>query len=68
MKVFGIAQDVSRVYGHGDNGIEDHICRLGAYGSGEFPPLFHTPQAAQAWIDQQPQKWPKLKVVELKLE
>jgi hypothetical protein len=68
MKVYGIAQLVSQVYGHGDCGSEQHICRMGPYGSGEFPPLFHTAEAAQVWISQQQVSFPEFKVVELELK
>jgi len=48
--VFGFVTDVHKVYGHGDTGTEQCICRTGSYGTGEFPPLFTTRQAAEDYV------------------
>lgn len=50
-KVFGIAEKQSVCYGHGDNGSELKICKMGAYGSGDFPPIFLDEEKAAEWIN-----------------
>lgn len=47
MKVYGIATKHSMTYGHGDHGDELVIERTESYGTGPFPPLFTTREAAE---------------------
>lgn len=61
MKLFTIAKETSECYGHGSYGTEQRICKTGPYGTGDFPPLFSTPEKAQEWIDKQ--EWYSLMVV-----
>jgi hypothetical protein len=67
MRVFGIADEQHQCNGHGDYSSEEKIVRLGMYGSGDFPPLFRSWDAAVAYI--QTLKYPGTKrPVELWLE
>jgi hypothetical protein len=50
MKIYTIASEVSKCYGHGDYGTEQTICRDGAYGSGSFPPAFKTRESAEDYL------------------
>lgn len=50
MKIFTIAVKSHETYGHGDNGIETRIIKLGSYGTGDFPPCFPTYKLAAEWL------------------
>jgi hypothetical protein len=50
MKVYAIANEVHECYGQGDYGKEHRICRQGSYGTGGFPPVFASRQAAQNYL------------------
>jgi hypothetical protein len=66
MKIFTVAQECRECYGHGDYGTELRICREGFYGSGNFPPAFHTSKAAEDYIAMHQSKFSvPLKVVEM---
>lgn len=47
--MFTIAIETHECYGHGDYGTEQRICRVGEYGQGDFPPLFHTYDEAEEY-------------------
>jgi hypothetical protein len=47
MKIYTIATKSTQCHGHGDYSTEDHICRTGSYGTGEFPPAFKTKEEAE---------------------
>ena len=50
-KIFTIATKTSECYGHGSYGKELRICKVGAYGAGDFPLAFFTKGAAQKYLD-----------------
>ena len=50
MKIYGIAIVSHECYGHGDFGDETQIRRLGAYGSGKFPPFFLKREDAEKYL------------------
>lgn len=49
--LYTVAIARSECHGHGDYSTEEKVCRMGPYGSGEFPPLFRTREEAQRWLD-----------------
>jgi hypothetical protein len=49
-KAYAIAREASECYGHGSYGTESQICRMGAYGGGEYPPIFTQEKDALAWV------------------
>jgi len=65
--LFGLAQESHEVYGHGDNGKEQRICRQGSYGSGQFPPCFTAKEAADDYVKKHNRTHPPFIVVPLKL-
>lgn len=64
--IFTIGLLTKECYGHGDFGQETRICCEGAYGSGHFPPCFHTRLEAEGYLATMEQKHDKV-VVELRL-
>ena len=68
--VYGVAERQSTCHGHGDYSTEDKICRIGSYGTGEFPPLFRTHAAAKEWLTTNRDRFlgSSLKVVPLTLQ
>lgn len=67
-KAYAIARDTSECYGHGSFGTESRICRMGAYGVGEFPPVFTQEKDAFAWVASLPKhEQPGLRVVVVRL-
>ena len=64
--VFGIAKIVTECYGHGSYGSEEHICKEGEFGSGQFPPIFTKRKDAEKFVALL-ERWAKYKVVELEL-
>jgi hypothetical protein len=44
--LYTLAQETNVTYGMGDTGMAMRICKLGAYETGEFPPLFSTAEEA----------------------
>ena len=51
MIIYTIATLCSEIYGHGDSGKELKICKLGSYGSGDFPVCFRTEQEAYIYLN-----------------
>jgi hypothetical protein len=51
--VYTIAKSRTECYGHGDFGTEKKVCRMGAWGEGDYPPVFMTEKAARNWLDKQ---------------
>lgn len=49
-QLFTVGIEASECYGHGDFGKEVKICRMGSYGSGEFPPFFATESSCREWL------------------
>ena len=47
--LYTIAVEQSRCYGHGDYGTETNIVRDGAYGMGEYPPIFEEKKEAEEY-------------------
>lgn len=66
MKIYALAKVSNECYGHGDFGNENRICRMGAYGMGEFPPVFTSKEDAERVVKEDPQ-FAELVVVELNL-
>lgn len=66
-KLFGLAQDTHQVYGHGDTGTELRICRMGPYGTGEFPPVFTSRKNAEDWILHCAPEYSQFHIVEIEL-
>lgn len=50
MKAYIVAKITQETYGQGDTGTETRICRMGGYGSGEFPPAFLSRDGAAEWL------------------
>lgn len=46
---YTIAQRIDRTYGHGDFGVEYHICTEELYNIGDYPPLFKTKKKAEEY-------------------
>ena len=65
--LYTVAFETHETYGHGDSGTELRICKLGGYGNGDFPPLFLSPEEAEAWRIAQPYFGARSVVVQLNL-
>lgn len=66
--VFGIATIETTTAGHGDSFDEAKIITVNGYGTGDYPPIFGTRKAAEAWISTL-DEWRRrdIKVIELTL-
>lgn len=49
MILYTLATKTHECYGHGDSGTELRIIKEGPWNQGSFPPLFKTPEAAEAY-------------------
>lgn len=49
-KVFTVAAVKSQCFGHGDYGNVLSICPEGAYGTGDFPPVFMSRESAESYL------------------
>lgn len=64
---YTVALETHETYGHGDSGKELRICKLGGYGTGDFPPLFLSREEAEKWRIAQPYFGARSEVVQLNL-
>lgn len=66
MYIYTIAVSSTEVCGHGENCVEEKICRDGFYGMGKFPPAFKTKSAAAKYLESLDYKGDKV-IVRLEL-
>lgn len=67
MKVYGLGSDVHSGGGHGDPGYSHiGIVREGLYNSDDYPPLFTTREAAEAYRAAG-KEWQQMHIVELEI-
>ncbi len=51
MKVYTVARKIDQTYGHGNYGVETHICQKDAYsGDKSFHPVFENEKEAKRYI------------------
>lgn len=64
MAVYTVATKTTETIGHGNSLTKWVVEREGAYCDGEYPPLFFSEEAAQAWLDKNPHYGDR-KIIEL---